>query len=354
MMANILVTGGAGYIGSHVCKALHLAGFTPVCFDNLSRGHAHAVRWGPLHVGDVLDGAALDAVFQTYQPAAVLHFAALTNVQESSAQPLDYYRVNVGGTLGLLAAMHRAGCTNLIFSSTCATYSPQAVQPIDEGQPQSPINPYGRSKLFVEQMLADADRAHGVRSIILRYFNAAGADPDGEIGEEHEPEPHLLPLALLTAAGHRPMLDIFGDDYPTPDGTCIRDYVHVSDLADAHILALRRLLAGATSDHYNLGNNRGISVRQLVEMVRQVTGRPVPVRISPRRLGDPPILVADADKARHHLGWIPQRSALAEQVGDAWRWIKHRHPPSSDSQGGITEGGLTEPSFRKSVQHPPL
>lgn len=321
-MTSILVTGGAGYIGSHVCKALHAAGFTPVCFDNLSRGHAHAVRWGPLQVGDILDGAALDTAFRTHRPAAVLHFAALAYIHESTVQPLDYYRVNVGGTVSLLEAMRRAGCDKLVFSSTCATYGPQAAQPIREGQAQNPINPYGRSKLFVEQILADADQAHGIRSVVLRYFNAAGADPGGEIGEEHDPEPHLLPLVLLTAAGKRPVLDILGDDYPTPDGTCVRDYVHVCDLADAHVLALQRLLAGGMSDRYNLGNGRGTSVREMVEAARHITGRPIPVRVGPRRAGDPPILVADAAKAQAELGWQPVRTDLDVQIRDAWRWFE--------------------------------
>ena len=332
-MANILVTGGAGYVGSHACKALHAAGHNPICFDNLYRGHAHAVRWGPLVVGDILDAAALEAVFQAHRPAAVLHFAALAYIAESHDRALDYYQVNVEGTVNLLAAMRRNGCDKLVFSSTCATYGPQEQQPIHEGQAQSPINPYGRSKLFVEQILKDADHAHGIRSIVLRYFNAAGADPQGEIGEEHEPEPHLLPLVLLTAAGRRPVLDIFGDDYPTPDGTCVRDYIHVCDLADAHVLALRRLLAGGVSAQYNLGNGRGTSVREMVEAARRITGMPIPVRVGPRRVGDPPILVADAAMARDDLGWRPARTDLDTQIRDAWRWFERMAARQPDGQG---------------------
>lgn len=329
-MQVVLVTGGAGFIGSHTCKALRAAGFLPVSFDNLSRGHRHAVKWGPLQTGDLLDGAALDAAFALHRPVAVLHFAGLAYVGESLLRPHDYYQVNVQGTANLVQAIQRAGGCPLIFSSSCATYGQHDGTPIREGDPQAPINPYGDSKLKAEQVLMAAGQAQGFSWTILRYFNAAGADPDGVIGEEHDPEPHLIPRALLTAAGRLPALDILGDDYPTPDGTCIRDYVHVSDLADAHVLALRRLLAGGASDQFNLGTGSGSSVRQIVDMARLVTGCPIAVRVQPRRAGDPAVLVADASKSMRDLGWSPRRSRLDQQMGDAWRWFTRTTPPPAD------------------------
>ncbi|MEX1153032.1 UDP-glucose 4-epimerase GalE [Parvibaculum sp.] len=320
-MTVVFVTGGAGYIGSHTAKALHRAGFTPVVIDNLSRGHEWAVKWGPLEKIDLADGAALDAAFARHRPAAVLHFAAFAYVGESVSNPYLYYRNNVGGTLSLLEAMRRADCGKIVFSSTCATYGIPDKTPISEDAPQRPVNPYGASKLMVERILADAGAAHDLRSVCLRYFNAAGADPDGDIGEAHDPETHLVPLALQAAAGANTALSIFGDDYATPDGSCIRDYIHVSDLADAHVLALRWLLDGNPSRQFNLGNGRGYSVREVVEAVRRISGRAVPVEVGPRRAGDPPVLVADARRAADELGWKPQRVDLDAQIADAWNWF---------------------------------
>jgi UDP-glucose-4-epimerase GalE len=320
-MSKVLVTGGAGYIGSHVAKLLAAEGFTPVTLDNLGRGHAHAVQWGPLERADLLDGPALAAVFARHRPQAVLHFAALSNVGESVADPLLYYRNNVAGSLALVAAMHEAGCGHIVFSSTAATYGTPETQPITEDAPVLPLNPYGASKAMVERILADTEAAHGLRHVALRYFNAAGADPEGHIGEEHDPETHLIPLALKALHDGVP-LSVFGDDYPTPDGTCIRDYIHVSDLAQAHLLALRWLMAGRPSRVFNLGNGAGFSVRAVIAAVEAVTGRPVPHRIAPRRAGDPPVLVADATRAREDLGWEPERAALETQIADAWAWFR--------------------------------
>ena len=317
---NILVTGGTGYIGSHACKALAQAGYTPVSYDNLVYGHRWAVRWGPLAVGDINDRARLDAVIAHYQPAAVMHFAAYAYVGESVQDPGKYYRNNVAGTLTLLEALRDQGIDKLIFSSTCATYGVPEQALIDEQHPQRPINPYGVSKLMIERMLADFDTAHGLKAIALRYFNAAGADPDTEIGEDHVPETHLIPLLLDAAAGRRPALTLHGDDYDTPDGTCIRDYIHVTDLAQAHVLALQALTQGAPSTAYNLGNGQGFSVREVIDQAERVTGRPIPVHIGPRRPGDPPRLVGDARRARDQLGWQPRQDDLETILATAWRW----------------------------------
>jgi UDP-arabinose 4-epimerase len=317
---NVLVTGGAGYIGSHACKSLAQAGYTPVSFDSLIYGHRSAARWGPLEVGDVADRGRLDEVLERYRPAAVMHFAAYAYVGESVENPGKYYRNNVAGSLTLLEAMRDHGIDKLIFSSTCSTYGmPQAI-PIPEDHPQRPINPYGASKLMVERMLRDFDQAHGLRSVSLRYFNAAGADPDGETGEDHEPETHLVPLVLDAAAGKRPHVTIFGDDYDTADGTCIRDYIHVTDLAEAHVLALQALDQGAATTAYNLGNGRGFSVKEVIEAARRVTGRSIPVGLGPRRPGDPPTLVGDAGKAIAQLGWRPRHAELSTIVATAWKW----------------------------------
>jgi len=319
---NILVTGGAGYIGSHTCKALAQAGYTPVTYDNLSRGHRWAVQWGPLEEGDILDDARLRDVFRHYCPAAVIHFAALAYVGESVASPELYYRNNVAGTLSLLGAMLDNGPDQLVFSSTCATYGTPSETPITEHHPQQPINPYGRSKHMIEQMLWDLEASDGLRSVALRYFNAAGADPDGEIGEAHEPETHLIPLVLAAASGNAPAIIINGTDYDTPDGTCIRDYIHVTDLADAHVRALRRLEDGAASGAYNLGTGHGYSIREVIDTARKVTGRTIPCTEGGRRAGDPPELVADAHKARTMLGWQPGYSDLPTIIDTAWRWMQ--------------------------------
>ena len=318
--SNILVTGGAGYIGSHACKALAQAGFTPVSYDNLVYGHRWAVRWGPLEEGDIADRERLDAVIERYRPAAVMHFAAYAYVGESVSDPGKYYRNNVAGTLTLLEAMRDHGIGQLVFSSTCATYGIPQRTPIDEDHPQCPINPYGASKLMIERMLHDFDTAHGLHSVALRYFNAAGADPDGEIGEDHEPETHLIPLALQAALGQRDSLQVFGTDYPTLDGSCIRDYIHVADLARAHVQALRYLADGGATTALNLGTGRGYSVLEVIEAARKVTGRDISTQLRARRPGDPPILTAAADKARHLLGWQPRQADLTETLSHAWRW----------------------------------
>ena len=317
---TVLVTGGAGYIGSHACKALHRAGYTPVACDNLVYGHPWAVRWGPLERGDIADRPWLDGLFARYQPVAVMHFAAYAYVGESVRDPGKYYRNNVAGTLTLLEAARDHGLGAFIFSSTCATYGVPARLPIAEDCPQAPINPYGASKLMIERMLADFEVAHGLRSMVLRYFNAAGADVEGEIGEDHAPETHLLPLAIAAAQGRGPELALFGTDYPTADGTAVRDYIHVSDLAQAHVLALEDLLAGGASAALNLGTGRGWSVREVIAAVAAVAGRPVPVREAPRRAGDPPVLVADPARAIARLGWRPVYAGLEEMVATAWRW----------------------------------
>ena len=322
---TILVTGGAGYVGSHACKALASHGFRPVVLDNLAYGHEELVRWGPLERGDIADRGRLDDIIERYRPDAVMHFAAYAYVGESVTDPGKYYRNNTAGTLTLLEAMRDHGIDKFIFSSTCATYGVPEKVPIPETNPQRPINPYGTSKLMVEMMLRDFDAAHGLRSIALRYFNAAGADPDGETGELHEPETHLIPLALDAVAGNGRPLTLFGEDYDTPDGTCIRDYIHVSDLAEAHVAALQALLGGAESAAYNLGTGDGFSVRQVLDAVERVTGRPVPHSVGPRRAGDPAALVADSSGANSALGWEPRMSDLDSIVASAWAWHQKVH-----------------------------
>ena len=318
-MQTVLVTGGAGYVGSHACLALAQAGFRPVVFDDLSNGHREHVQWGPLEVGDIRDAGRLDAVFAAHQPVAVLHFAARIEVGESVRDPGAFFDVNVGGAITLIEAARRAGVNALVFSSTCATFGEPVRMPMDETHPQAPLNPYGRSKLMVEQALADYDRYVGFRSTVLRYFNAAGADPEGRIGEWHEPETHAIPLALQVALGQRSHFTIFGEDYDTPDGTAVRDYVHVLDLADAHVSALKRLLAGGTSTSFNLGSGEGTSVRQLVDGVGRAVGSPLKVELASRRMGDAPMLVADNGRARRELGWAPSRD-LDVILSSAWRW----------------------------------
>lgn len=323
-MTNILVTGGAGYIGSHACKALAKAGFTPVVYDSLVHGHEWAVRWGPLERGDILDRARLDEVITAYAPAAVMHFAAFAYVGESVADPAKYYRNNLLGTLALLDAMRENGVDKLVFSSSCATYGTPAAAPIREDDPQAPINPYGASKLMAERILADYAAAYGLKSVALRYFNAAGADPDGEIGEAHDPETHLIPLVLDAAAGVRPHVTIFGNDYDTPDGTCVRDYVHVSDVAEAHVLALHGLQRGGLRAAYNLAGGTGVSVAQVIAAAHEVTGRKIPVVVGPRRPGDPASLLADPARARADLGWRPRHPELAQMIETAWAWQEQR------------------------------
>lgn len=317
---NILVTGGAGFIGSHACKALAKAGYSPIAYDNLIYGHEWAVKWGPLEIGDITDRSRLELVIEQYQPIAVMHFAAFAYVGESVRDPGKYYRNNLAGTLTLLEAMRDQGIDKLVFSSTCATYGTPEKLPITEDHPQRPINPYGMSKLMVEQVLRDFDLAHGIRSISLRYFNAAGADPEGEIGESHEPETHLIPLVLDAALGKRPAITIFGNDYDTPDGTCVRDYIHVSDLAQAHVLALQALENGADSANYNLGSTQGFSVREVVDMAQDVTHLPISIELSGRRPGDPAKLVGDATLIRSDLGWEPQFIELEDILRTAWDW----------------------------------
>ncbi|WP_145106371.1 UDP-glucose 4-epimerase GalE [Cereibacter sediminicola] len=320
MSDAILVTGGAGFIGSHACKALHRAGLRPVSFDNLSTGHAHAVRYGPLVQGDVRDAAAVEAALRAHDARAVIHFAASAYVGESMADPARYYDNNVGGMIGLVQGCRAAGVKRIVFSSSCATYGVPESLPIRETTPQRPINPYGRTKLIGEEILRDLS-VEGMRHVALRYFNAAGADPEGELGEHHDPETHLLPLALKAASGQGTPLAIFGTDYPTPDGTCIRDYIHVADLARAHVLALARLREGGESLALNLGTGRGHSVREIVAAIEAVTGRAVPVRLEPRRPGDPPELVADPGRAVAELGFRTECSDIGTIVRHAAPWF---------------------------------
>ena len=320
MSASVLVTGGAGYIGSHACKALSRAGFRPIAYDSLVYGHPWAVKWGPLVEGDIGDGPRLRAVLSAERVVAVMHFAAFAYVGESMTDPAKYFRNNLVSTLTMLDAMRDVGVNNLVFSSTCATYGVPEQIPISEATPQRPVNPYGESKLMVEKVLDWYDQAYETKSVCLRYFNASGADRDGEIGEDHAPETHLIPLAIEAALGRGPALKIFGTDYPTPDGTAIRDFIHVEDLADAHVRALRHLLHGGASMKLNLGTGRGQTVRDVISAVERATGRPVPVIESPRRAGDPPALVADASLARLKLDWVPAASDIDTIVRSAVRW----------------------------------
>ena len=326
MQTHILVVGGAGYIGSHMVKRLRQNGYQPVVLDNLSQGRREAVGDAPLIVADLHDQAALDVLFQAYPIKAVMHFASFIQVGESVQHPARYYENNVSNTLALLEMMVRHGVDQFIFSSTAAIFGNPQYIPIDERHPSLPINPYGQSKLMVEQMLTDFERAYDLRSICLRYFNAAGADPDNELGECHEPETHLIPLVLQAASGRRAAITIYGEDYPTPDGTCLRDYIHVQDLCDAHLLALQALAEGAPSARYNLGNGNGYSIREVIEAAERVTGRRIPVSSGPRRDGDPARLVADATRARSELGWKPQYADLDAIIRHAWAWEQRLHP----------------------------
>lgn len=317
----VLVTGGAGFIGSHACKALSVAGFVPVAFDNLSMGHAHAVKFGPLVRGDVRDKAAVADALRLYDARAIIHFAASAYVGESMRDPGLYYDNNLGGMIGLLNGAAAVGVDKIVFSSSCATYGVPEQLPIAENCPQNPINPYGRTKLICELMLRDHAAAHGLRFAALRYFNAAGADLDGMLGEQHDPETHLIPLALRAAAGRAP-LQVFGTDYPTPDGTCIRDYIHVADLARAHVLALAYLLGGGDSLAVNLGTGQGLSIRQIIAGIEALTGATLPVQWGPRRAGDPPSLTADPSLAFEKLGFRTESSDLSTILRSAAPWFE--------------------------------
>lgn len=324
-MTNVLVTGGAGYIGSHACKALRAAGFTPVTFDNLETGWQDAVKFGPFERGDLMDRARLDEVFAKYAPVAVMHFAALSQVGDSMKVPGVYWRNNVLGSLTLIEAATEAGCLDFVFSSTCATYGDQDNVVLDEDSDQYPINAYGASKRAIEDILKDFEAAYGLRHVIFRYFNVAGADPEGEVGEFHQPETHLIPLMLDAIAGKRSALTVFGTDYETPDGTCIRDYVHVCDLVDAHVLGLKWLKDGKGSRVFNLGTGSGFSVREVIDHSRAVTNQEVPYVDGDRRPGDCTKLVSGSTRAEAELGWAPTRSTLETMITDAWRWHQTGH-----------------------------
>lgn len=319
-MGKILVCGGAGYIGSHINKQLNKEGYETVVFDNLVYGHKEAVKWGELIVGDLKNIADINAVFDKYDIDAVFHFAAYAYVGESVDDPEKYYYNNVANTLNLLNAMKEHGCNKIIFSSTCATYGEPERVPITEDMPQNPINPYGATKLMVERIFKDYNRAYGLQFVVLRYFNAAGADPDSEIGESHDPETHIIPLVLDAASGLRPDIKVFGTDYDTEDGSCIRDYIHVTDLATAHLLALHHLENGKPSDFFNLGNEKGTSVLEVVESVKRVTGREFTVTLADRRPGDPAKLVGASSKAKTILGWKPKYENIDVIVSHAWKW----------------------------------
>ena len=325
MSQNILVVGGAGYVGSHACKALARAGFTPVAFDNLSTGWAEAVKFGPLVKGDLMDRAQIDAAFSSFRPIAVMHFAALSLVGDSMADPGRYWRVNLGGALNLFEAAVAAGCHNVVFSSTCATYGDQDNVDLDENSAQYPINAYGASKRAIEDILRDFQSSHGLRHVIFRYFNVAGADPEGEVGEFHQPETHMIPLMPDAIDGKRAALTVYGTDYDTPDGTCIRDYVHVCDLVDAHVLGLKWLSDGKESRVFNLGTGSGFSVREVIDHSAEVTNRAVPVVDGDRRAGDCTKLVSGSVRAEQELGWNPSRSNLSQMITDAWRWHQTGH-----------------------------
>lgn len=323
MSNKILVTGGAGYIGSHTCKMLKAQGYEPVVYDNLGRGHAWAIQWGPLVKGDLHETERLVRTLQEHQIQAVIHFAAFAYVGESVQKPELYYENNFGGTLSLLKAMQKANVKKIVFSSTCATYGNPEEEFLTESHPQNPINPYGQSKLMVEKLLQDAVRAWALQAVALRYFNASGADPAGEIGEAHDPETHLIPLAIQAGLGKLKEISIFGNDYPTPDGTCLRDYIHVNDLASAHICALRQLLDNKiTFDAFNLGTGHGYSVLEVIDKVSAVLGNKVPCHLTGRREGDPPKLVADASRAFKFLGWKAQFSDLETLITSAVAWEK--------------------------------
>lgn len=324
-MQNILVTGGAGYIGSHACKALAAAGFVPVTFDNLCTGWQDAVKFGPFEQGDLRDRARVDEVLAKHKPIAIMHFAALSDVGESARDPGRYWNNNVLGSLTLIEAAIAANCANFIFSSTCATYGDQDGNILDEECEQNPANAYGASKKAIEDMLENFTQSHGLRSVTFRYFNVAGADPEAEVGEFHRPETHLVPLMLDAVAGDRGALTIFGSDYPTPDGTCIRDYVHVCDLVDAHISGLNWLLEGKQNRVFNLGTGDGFSVHEVIDASRNITNQAVPVIKGERRPGDCTKLVSGSTRAKEELGWEPKNSTMEKMIKDAWRWHQTGH-----------------------------
>jgi UDP-glucose 4-epimerase len=340
------VTGGAGYIGSHAAKALRAAGHRVVIFDDLSAGHREAALEAPLVVGDIRDVDAVRRAIRQSNATAVMHFAAWLSVSDSVRDPIGYYRNNVDGALATLEAMSHEQCRHFVFSSTCAVYGEPIETPIAESHPTRPINAYGQTKLAVEHALPHFERAYGIRSIALRYFNAAGADPEGQLGEDHSPEIHVIPRALM-AARNGTLIEIFGEDYPTPDGTCLRDYVHVMDLADAHVRALARLESGGASSYYNVGTERPSSVRDVIAAVERVTGRKVERRSSPRREGDPAVLYASAQKIRSELGWNPQRADLDTIVADAWAW----HSSHPEGYGGpVTARSRVRPAQQRDTR----
>lgn len=322
-MEKILVVGGAGYIGSYMCKYLSKNGYDPVTLDDLSRGYRQAVRWGEFYHGSTNDTDLLNKIFTENKIEAVMHFAAYCYVGESVVAPNIYYRNNVSATINLLEAMKANRVNRFIFSSTCATYGNPVEVPISEHHPQNPINPYGRSKLMVESILKDFKHAFNLEYVSLRYFNAAGADPDAEIGEAHQPETHLIPLILQTALGMRDHIEIYGNDYPTPDGTCIRDYIHIDDLAQAHSLALEKILNGSPGGVYNLGNGKGYSVKEVINKASEISAKPIQTKVAGRRAGDPSILISESTQAIEHLGWKPMYNELDAIIETAWKWHKH-------------------------------
>lgn len=344
----ILVTGGAGYVGAHTCKALARAGYTPIVFDNLSTGHKSFVRWGPFVQGDIRDHTAVLDTIRAWNAQAVLHFAASACVGESVTDPKKYYENNVTGSLSLLRAMLDADCRKLVFSSTCAIYGEPRMLPINETAPPNPVNPYGASKFMVERILADYALAYPLQSIALRYFNASGADPEGEVGELRDPETHLIPRAMMAIQGHIADFAVFGTDYDTPDGTAIRDYIHVSDLADAHVLALQRLLAERPGGAFNLGTGHGYSVKQVLDTIAAETGVPLKAAPGARRQGDPPTLVADATFAQAELGFTPNLSSLTSIVKTAWAWHRRAHPKHGLPQYSLLELSLKQYHERRS------
>lgn len=321
----ILVTGGAGYIGSHACKALSENGYLPVSYDNLSTGNAEAVKWGPLEHGDIRDRARLKSVLEQYKPEAIMHFAALIQVGESVSNPSVYYDNNLYGSFCLLEEARAANVQNMVFSSTAAVYGLPQADLITEDHPKSPINPYGQTKLAMEGMIRDYAHAYGMSYAILRYFNAAGADASGELGTAYKIYTHLIPLILQTASGEQAVMKVFGDDYPTADGSAMRDFIHITDLISAHLLALKHLEGKQGSLTLNLGTNKATSVKQMIEIARQLTGKDIPVQINPRRAGDPPVLAADAQEARRILGWQPEHSSIENIISTAWQWQQKLH-----------------------------